>query len=385
MGAEKISDFQKNFNIAKQHLSKREILKALPYLNYLIKQKPNNANLKYLVGVCYAEEEIINPKTIELLNEASSKASLEYNPNTIEEERVPIYVFYYLSVAYSQNGLCEKAEIARQKFIEIYPHQDQFYINESRAWILKCKKKKIKPEKTMLPSFPDFKPYKSKPTNTTLRVIPSDTVFSKKEKPIKIVDEKKKRLIKTHHIAYSTQLPLYGVQLGAFKEVIPVSRFKELKNVDAFMDKNGLIRYVVGHFSINSQAETLLEVIRKKGYKDAFVVNVNDERMFSDEVISVNNINIRAGLVGKVEYRVQIGAFKESIPSKTANMYLKVEGIKNLILGEYTYLTAGNYKTYKEAKAYLQGIKAAGIEDAFVIAINNGKKISLQQAKDFEK
>jgi hypothetical protein len=47
-----------------------------------------------------------------------------------------------------------------------------------------------------------------------------------------------------------------------------------------------------------------------------------------------------------------------------------------------TYLTVGDFNTYDEAKGYLQGIKATGIDDAFVIAISKGKKISLQQAKE---
>lgn len=385
LGQAENKDFQKNFNIAKQHLSKREILKALPYLKYLAEKQPKNANLKYLIGVCYAEEEIVNPETIRLLEESSEMASLEYNPNTLDETRVPIYVFYYLCLAYAQNGVCDKANEARNKFLEVYPHKDEFYIKESENWILKCRKLKEKPKVIPLPSYKDFKPYKSqqKPIKKP-KVIPSDTVFTKKEITETTKFKAEKKIIKTHRIEYSTNAPLYGVQLGAFKEVVPVSRFKELKNVDAFMDKAGLIRYVVGHFSINSQAESLLEVIKLKGYNDAFVVNVNDEKMFSDEVVSVNNVNIRAGIVGKVEYRVQIGAFKESIPAKTANIFLKIEGIKYLRTEEFTYLTAGNYRTYNEAKAYLQGIKAAGIEDAFVIAVNNGKKISLQQAIDFE-
>ena len=70
------SDFQKNFNIAKRHLSNREISDALPYLLYLNQKNPKNANLKYLIGLCYVELEIINPKTIELLTEASNKMSL---------------------------------------------------------------------------------------------------------------------------------------------------------------------------------------------------------------------------------------------------------------------------------------------------------------------
>lgn len=381
LAKEKIDDFQKNFNIAKQHLSLRQINKALPYLQYLHEKQPHNANLKYLIGVCYAEEEIVNPETINLLEYASAKASLEYDPNSLLETRVPIYVYYYLCVAYAQNGFCDKADIARSKFLEVYPHQDPFYINESKRWVNHCKKLKEKPEIDTIPYFPDFKPYVSKPklTNQVEEDLKPSVILQNREKQ-RIEEEK---IIKTKHVEYSTRKPLYGVQLGAFKEVVPVSRFKELKNVEAFMDKKGLIRYVIGHFSINSQAESLLEIIRQKGYLDAFVVNVNNEKKFSDEVVSVNDVNIKANLIGRVEYRVQIGAFKERIPRQTANMYFKVDGISELRDQELTYLTVGKYRSYDEAKSSLLGIKNAGINDAFVIAVNNGKKISIQQAKDF--
>ncbi len=375
------SDFQKNFNIAKQHLSQRKIEKALPYLLYLNKKYPKNSNLKYLIGVCYAELEIVNPKTLELLNEASTKTSLEYDPNSLEEERVPIYVYYYLSISYSQNRMCEKAEKAREQFLKIYPHQDRYYVEESLRWLTICKNMEVEPEEEALPEFPEFVPYVS----VKEEVVEKEEVVvipEKEDKPKEEKLEEPKKIV-TKKIEYSTKYPLYGVQLGAFKEVVPVSRFKKMKNVDAFMDRDGLIRYVVGHFSISSQAESLLNYLRSLGYTDAFVVNVNNHKKFSDEIVSVNNVNIRANLASRVEYRIQIGAFRENIPRKTAVMYSKIEGIRELQEGELTYLTAGKFKTYLEAKAYSQGIIDAGITDAFVIAISNGKKVSLQQANEF--
>jgi len=147
------SDFQKNFNIAKRHLSNREISDALPYLLYLNQKNPKNANLKYLIGLCYVELEIINPKTIELLTEASNKMSLEYNPNTIEEQRVPIYVYYYLSIAYAQNKECELAEKNRDIFMDIYPYDDLYYPDESMRWIKNCGSMNAQPEQMPLPNF----------------------------------------------------------------------------------------------------------------------------------------------------------------------------------------------------------------------------------------
>lgn len=380
-------DFQTNFNIAKQHLSQRRINKALPYLRYLQKEFPNNANLKYLIGLCYAELEIVNPITVQLLEESAEKSSLDYDPNSLSEKRVPIYVYYYLCLAYAQNNMCEKAENAREKFVEVYPYDDPFYLKESMSWIKKCHEMNEQPELDTIPEFPDFVPYASDPKREltegggllTETIADSSREETGEENHMTIYPSH----VVTKHVEYSTGFPLYGVQLGAFKEVVPVARFKDLKNVEAFMDKDGLIRYVVGHFGIYSQAESLLKVIKEKGYPDAFVVNTNNARKFADEVISIDNVNIKRTLKGKLEYRIQIGAFKEEVPQELASRYLEIEGIDELREGEITYLTVGNYATYDEAKAYQQGIKDMGISDAFVIALNNGKKISLQEAKDY--
>ena len=371
------ADFQKNFNIAKRHLSNREISDALPYLLYLNQKNPKNANLKYLIGLCYVELEIINPKTIELLTEASNKMSLEYNPNTIEEQRVPIYVYYYLSIAYAQNKECELAEKNRDIFMDIYPYDDLYYHDESMRWIKNCGSMNAQPEQMPLPNFPDFKPFVSPKKVKPLATKPEGSVQKTK---LVTQEPKTTQEIKTQRLEYSTQSPLYGVQLGAFKEAVPVSRFSGLKNVDAFMDKSWWIRYVVGHFSIYSQAEKLQKIIQEKGYTDAFVVNVNQEKKFGYEVVSVNNVNIKANAIGKVEYRIQIGAFNEQIPTESAELYFKIEGIEEHREQEVTYLTVGKFKTYAEAKAYSQGIIDVGLVDAFVIAIS-GKKNSTTTVK----
>jgi cell division protein FtsN len=374
------SDFQKNFNIAKQYLSRREISNALPYLLYLKEKKPENANLKYLIGLCYAELEIVNPKTLELLSEASSMASLEYNPNSLQEKRVPIYVFYYLSIAFAQNKNCDLAEKNRDIFINIYPHKDSYYPDESMRWIELCRDMKVQPKQAPLPEFPDFKPFVSPKKVTAKLKEPAEihSVSKTEAKPRAVQN------IKTQTLEYSTQYPLYGVQLGAFKEAVPVSRFRELKNIDAFMDNDGWIRYVVGHFSIYSQAEKLLKIIHEKGYTDAFVVNVNEEKKFTEEVVSVNNINIRVNPVGNVKYKIQIGAFNEQIPTESAELYFRIEGINEHREQDVTYLTVGEFGTYAEAKAYSQGIIDAGISDAFVIAISSGRKIPLQHLNEFK-
>lgn len=371
---EQTKDFQQNFNIAKQHLSQRRVMEAAPYLDYLLKGKPQHANLKYLLGVCYTEAQIMHPYTIQLLEEATQKVSLEYDPNSLEEERVTVYVYFYLSVAYAQHGMCEKAKTARGKFVEVYPHDDDYYFDESQRWIKLCEKGKVPLRKDSLPNYDQFTPFSSHSSQakTASHLKPSKKL--KEEAAKQKVNKAEKKEILTRSIEYSTDYPLYGVQLGAYNEVFPVSRFKDLSNIDAFMDKQGLIRYVVGRFSIHSQAMSLLELVKQKGYQDAFVVNVNDNKKFSESVVSVNQVNIKARLQGKVNYAIQIGAFKEQLPSKVARYYLDIEGIEEIRGDSLTYLSVGSYDSYDEAKANLPFIEKSGINDAFVIAINQGKK-----------
>ena len=51
-------------------------------------------------------------------------------------------------------------------------------------------------------------------------------------------------------------------------------------------------------FLIENKLKILLKTIIEKGFTDAFVVNVNDEKKYSNEVISYNNINLRSGIRG---------------------------------------------------------------------------------------
>lgn len=397
------NDFQENFNIAKQHLSYKRINKALPYLLYLNEEYPKNANLKYLLGLCYTELEIVNPRSVELLEEAKRKVSIDYDPNTLSEERTPIYTYYYLCLAYVQNGKCHEAKEAYDDFENIYPYQDEYYLNFAKNKLANCKEKQPS-EIEPLPTFPNFKPFtsekksiakkqaedKEKPTSKQSTVALEEKVNQKPDTLNKETElgsiyqwsDMTPTKVVSREVEYSTKTPLYGVQLGAFKEIIPVNRFKNIKNVNAFMDKEGLMRYVVGHFSFESQARSLLEVIKSKGYKDAFVVNVNNEKKFSETVISIDDFNIRSSIQDEVEFKVQLGAFKDEIPEELAKIYFKIEGISEHKDGLLTYITVGSFSTYEEAKAYQEGIQATGIEDAFVIAVHRGKKVPLQTAID---
>src|SRR5690606_4266129 len=161
---------------------------------------------------------------------------------------------------------------------------------------------------------------------------------------------------------------------------VPIGSYKDIKNLDVFVGNEGYIRYVVGHFSFKSQAEKLLEKIKAQGYKDAFVVNVNDSRKYSNELISYNNINLKSGYEGPIQYFIQVGAFKEKISDSQIETYFNLDNIQELIYNDLTILAIGEFSKYSDAKTKLELVKESGYPEAFVVAFNKGKKIDLNSA-----
>ena len=100
-----------------------------------------------------------------------------------------------------------------------------------------------------------------------------------------------------------------------------------------------------------------------------------------NKIIDQNNTQtIESGVI----YKVQIGAFSNEVPLQVANKFLSIasEGIKNYKDEKgLTIYTIGSFKTYDEAAASKVKVAGAGIPDAFIVAYNNGKKISLDEAK----
>ena len=84
-----------------------------------------------------------------------------------------------------------------------------------------------------------------------------------------------------------------------------------------------------------------------------------------------------------IVYKVQLGAFKNEVPVEIMNKYLTIadKGIANFKSGDLTIYTVGNFKDAASAEAIKAEVIAKGIADAFVIALNNGEKITLEDAK----
>ena len=87
-------------------------------------------------------------------------------------------------------------------------------------------------------------------------------------------------------------------------------------------------------------------------------------------------------------FKLQIGAFKDEVPLEMANKFIKIasKGIKNYkdSVG-LTIYTAGNFRTYDEASQLKTEVKAADLNDTFIVAYRDGKKIGVEEAKKLTK
>ena len=227
---------------------------------------------------------------------------------------------------------------------------------------------------------------------------------------------------------------IFKVQIGAFRNPIPQDLFKGFNPVTGERTQTGVIRYSAGFFKKFLIADQAKREIQSMGYRDAFVVafyngkrisineaiamdkngslasnvtaplneksstvssnaNVNQPdniqvsengqpvNTINDATVAVDNktgskdLNSTKGLI----YTVQIGVYRN--PVTAAKLYNVTPIYSEVLSTGLIRYTSGLFKQDGEASLAKNKIVAKGIKDAFVIAYNNGKKISLAEAR----
>ena len=208
---------------------------------------------------------------------------------------------------------------------------------------------------------------------------------------------------------------IFKVQVGAFRNPIPQDLFQGFAPISAEKVRDDITRYRVGYFKTYQDANQAKNQIRglSSSYRDAFVVAINNgERIKLSEArtilsnqpvtnteppspspsstISLSNLrteiaqDVTLASVKTIDqttgifYSVQIGAFsKPLLKENVLNISpLVVSRVSNL----YKYST-GEFNTLElAARRKAELIDDGILTDAFIIAYNNGRSISLQQA-----
>lgn len=357
-------EFIAKFNEATVKLKFEKFTEALPLLMELDKMDPDNPNIKYLTGVCYVATNTEKDKALELLQYAIKFNTNEYSPSYHKERRTPIYALYYLGVCYCQHKKCAEAKKTFDEFANIIADNSNDYVEDARYRLSEC-------------------------TGEPIAVKPKE-----KPQPVVAKTETKGNAdltkgLKSKKIVFKTKDALYAVQIGAFLQQLPNTNFPNIKNVKSFVDNNGVIRYVVGGTVLRANAEELKKWIVNAGYKDAFIVDINTQAKFEQEVFNAFNvINPEQDKKkwAKLVYKVQVGAYrtKEKMREDMAKKFLTIEGIENIAEGDMILTTVGNFGNYEDADKYKKLMIEQGVApDAFIIVYKNGEKTTTKEAEKF--
>jgi len=87
-------------------------------------------------------------------------------------------------------------------------------------------------------------------------------------------------------------------------------------------------------------------------------------------------------------YRIQIGAYDKGVPAQRKQQFDKLSKIRTIetltLENGMRIYTTGNLKEFGDALKLQSQIRMEGIKDAFVIAVKNGKRITLPLEKQPE-
>ncbi len=108
------------------------------YLN-ILESEPENASIKYKIGICYLNSENEKEAAIQYLEEASQKVSEKYNPNSFKEMNAPVDALFLLGSAYRVDNQLDKAIDAYTRYKSFLSHGDEYNNQLIDQYISNCK------------------------------------------------------------------------------------------------------------------------------------------------------------------------------------------------------------------------------------------------------
>ena len=264
-------DFKQKYEQSKKLLEQFEYEKAAPIIEGLLEGDPTNANLQFLLAICYTMGPVVDNRAITLLENAKIELSDAYDPRNPEERKVSNNVYFYLAVAYAQSFNFEQAHKANDYYHELTGTINGKYMRDASLWIDKMGELKDMLATAPVEAYDDTYGWGDDEgfvdEETVNKTIVSEEVFEQKGKEIQS----------------SGGTKFYGVQIGAFAQSIPSYIFSGTENVKAFKGKEGLIRFVVGNVATREEAEAIRDKMKRTGYQDAFIVHL-DRDDFVEEI-----------------------------------------------------------------------------------------------------
>ncbi len=186
---------------------------------------------------------------------------------------------------------------------------------------------------------------------------------------------------------------VFRVQIGAFDKKLSDNVFKDVPELLPVSTNDGVTRYYSGSFnSIEYAAQRKIDLL-EKGFESSFIVAFKNGKRISlkdagarmvDEN-SIENLNENGNVTkvdpSKVRFKVQLGAFKNDIPSRTLDVFLQLGNVqpRRTDNGLTIYLH-GDFSSLDDATILKNKIVKMGLGDALVVGEYNGHVISAADA-----
>ncbi|MCB0429030.1 MAG: PD40 domain-containing protein [Flavobacteriales bacterium] len=109
-------DNRKSFEKAQAYLSDENYQKALPLLEQILETDPENANVHYLVGICYLESQSNKSLAIPHFRYAINHTTSSYKEEYFKETKAPDDAMYHLARAFHLSNQIDSALYYFEKF-----------------------------------------------------------------------------------------------------------------------------------------------------------------------------------------------------------------------------------------------------------------------------
>jgi hypothetical protein len=274
-------DFKNKYEKARYLLEEFRYEKAAPIIEGLLEGDPTNANLQFLLAICYTMGPVVDNRAITLLENAKVEQSDVYDARKADERKVSVNVYFYLAVAYAQSFNFVEANKANDYYHELTGTINGKYMRDAALWIDKMTELKDMLATAPVEAYDDTYGWGEDEgfvdEETVNKTVASEEVFEQKG------EEMKNNSGSQADGSQATGSKFYGVQIGAFAQSIPSYIFSGTENVKAFKGKQGLIRFVVGNVATREEAESIRDKMKRTGYKDAFIIHL-DREDFTEEI-----------------------------------------------------------------------------------------------------
>ncbi|MCX6222147.1 MAG: tetratricopeptide repeat protein [Bacteroidia bacterium] len=300
---------------------------------------------------------------------------------------------------------CEQKSFQLMRDREKYLEQSR--VKESAFWEREGRKAATAYNATILERENKLNEDKKKAEKPSLTVpetgVKKDTV---KVEPEKIVVPAETPANNPH-----TEILVYKVQIGAFKNGAMSSAFKQayakiskLRKIDKYTDERKYVLFTVGLFTNFRDASRMKDQLIREGMKNSVVViydkttgkpakslTVSSAKKNPEQIISSKSVETAVGNLARsatnenLVFKVQIGSFRNDLQSTAfRKAYLRISKLmkvdRHIDSRNNVMYTVGNITNYQDVCKLRDQMISEGIKDAFVAAFLNGQRIKVKEA-----